>query len=263
MNSICLACLLYTLKDKEVNDNFYIEIFYIWLGKVIQSGGLTSSDFLQITMDSRTVEYFNSNSSPLPVLLEKLQCSYKIIEVDPPSTSLEGMMNKYNLTEYDQDIYIYCDIDILISNSFHILLPELKDNTAYFCKEGSFSHDNYGEGFNHGISDDLPGFSAGKFVIAGKLIRDSLFNIIKQVCNYSTKFYTVEQPYFNYAIYSLPRDTVSIDTELLTGYVCFNGNEGYDKNKTIFNDMAGDPANGEAHLKKIIHMISLYLSGIY
>jgi hypothetical protein len=263
MNSICLACLLYTLKDKEVKENLYIDIFYLWLAKVIQSGDLRSNDLLQITVDSRTVEYFNSNSSALPVLLEKIQCPYEIIEVDPPSTSLEGMMNKYNFTEYTQDVYIYCDIDIIISNSFHTLLPLLKNNTAYFCKEGSFSHDNYGESFNHGVSDDLPGLSAGKFIITDKLIRDSLFNIIRQACNYSTTFYTVEQPYFNYAIYSLPRDTISVNIDLLTEYVSFNGNEGYDKNKTIFNDMAGDPANGEVHLKKIIHMISLYLSGIY
>jgi len=263
MESICLSCLLYTLKDKEIKDNLYIQIFYLWLAKLVQSGGLISNDLLQITVDSRTLEYFNSNSSALPVLLEKLQCSYEIIEVDPPSTSLEGMMNKYNITEYTQDVYIYCDIDIIISNSFHTLMPLLKNNTAYFCNEGLFSHDNYGEGFNQNIPANLPGFSAGKFIIAGKLIRDSLFNIIKETCNYSSKFYTVEQPYFNYAIYSLPRDIISVNIDLLTDYVSFNGIERYDKNKTIFNDMAGDPANGEAHLKKIVNVISLYISGVY
>ena len=265
MKSICLNCLVYTLKDKEVKDNMYLSIFYIWLGKVIQSGGLTSNDALKITIDSRTLDFLNNNVSPLPILLDKLPCSFEFVTVDPPSNSLEGMMNKYIFTEYSQDAYIYCDIDILISNSFHTMVENTKDNTAYFCKEDYISDDNHGEGFNHEIADkSLPGFSAGKFCIVGKEARDTLFDIIHSFCDYSTKFYTVEQPFFNKAIYHLPRGKMSVDIDLLTKYVSFNGHKDtYNKELTIFNDMAGDVGQGDSHVKRIMDTLSLYFVGVY
>ena len=262
--TIALNCLVYTLKNKEVKDNLYLSIFHIWLGKVIQSGGLTSNDILKISMDARTYEYYNNAVSPLPILLEKLQCPFEFILFDPPSSSLEGMMNKYIFIEYTQDVWIYSDIDILISNPFSIMVEQTKENTGYFCREDWFSDDNHGEGYNMDADKNLPGFSAGKFVICGKLLRDSFFNIIRNSCDYSKVFYTVEQPVFNYAIYCLPRDKISVDTELLTKHVAFNGDKNiYTKDITIFNDMAGDVADGESHVKRIMNTISLYFVGIY
>ena len=262
--TIALNCLVYTLKNKEVKDNLYIGIFHIWLGKVIQSGGLTSNDILKISMDKRTCEYYNNVNSPLPILLEKLQCPYEFILFDPPSSSLEGMMNKYIFIDYTQDVWIYSDIDILISNPFSIMIEQTKENTAYFCREDWFSDDNHGDGYNMDVDKNLPGFSAGKFVICGKLLRDSFFNIIRNSCDYSRVSYTVEQPVFNYAIYCLPRDKVSVDMNLLTKHVVFNGDKNiYNKDITIFNDMAGDVADGESHVKRIMDTISLYFVGIY
>lgn len=264
MKTIALNCLIYTLKDKEVKDNLYLSIFHIWLAKVIQSGGLTKNDILKITIDSRTLDYYNIIKTPLPLLLEKMPCPYEFILIDPPSNSLEGMMNKYLFTEYTQDIWVYSDIDILITNPFSIMLDQTKDNTAYFCREDYFSDDNHGEGFNTGVDKNLPGFSAGKFVICGKLLRDSFFNIIQESCDYSRTYKTVEQPVFNYAVYSLPRDTVNIDIKLLTYHVSFNGDKNtYIKDITIFNDMAGDVAEGESHVKRILDTLSLYFIGVY
>ena len=264
MNTIALNCLVYTLKHKDVKDNLYLNIFHIWLGKVIQNGGLTENDILKISIDTRTLEYYNNFNTPLPLLLEKLQCPYEFIAVEPPSNSLEGMMNKYLFTEYTQDVWVYSDIDILITSPFSKMVNETKENTAYFCREDYFSDDNHGEGFNKNVDAALPGFSAGKFVIRGRLLRDSFFNIIQNSCDYSSKYQTVEQPIFNYAIYSLPRDKVSIDIDLLTKHVSFNGDKkNYNKDITIFNDMAGDVANGESHVKRILDTISLSFIGIY
>ena len=263
MKSICLSCLLYTLKDKEVKDNMYLDIFYLWLGKVIQSGGLTENDLIQVTMDQRTCEYLETNETSLPILLEKLPCPFKTIVIEPPSNSLEGMMNKYLITEYSQDVYIYCDIDILISNSLYVLTEKLSKNTFYFCREGSLSDENYCGSNSSEITDKkLPGFSAGKFIITGKEQRNSFFNTIQGFCDYSTRFYTVEQPFFNRAIYSLERHIVSIDVDTLTEHVSFNGNE-YSKTNTIFNDMAGNVGDGKSHASKIMTALSLYLAGVY
>jgi hypothetical protein len=246
------------LKDKEVKDNMYVEIFYVWLGKLIQSAGLTENDMVKVTMDKRTCEYLETNETVLSVLLEKLPCPFETILIEPPSNSLEGMMNKYLITEYSQDIFIYCDIDILISNSFHTLTEQLSDNMLYVCKEGSLSDENYCGSYSSDIPNTLPGFSAGKFIVTGKDLRNSFFNTIQELCDYSTKFYTVEQPFFNRAIY---KDTSSVDIDILTNHVSFNGND-YTKD-TIFNDMAGNVGDGKSHATKIMSTLALYLVGVY
>ena len=139
------------------------------------------------------------------------------------------------------------------------MLTDMKDNTIYVCKEGLLSDKNYSEGFTY-ESSILPGFSAGKFIILGKELRDSLFQIINDLCDYSTKFYSVEQPYFNKAIYSHPID--SINTDYLEQFISLNGRM-YEKTRTIFHDVAGEPGDGKKHLDKMIHTMCLYSVGFY
>jgi len=173
------------------------------------------------------------------------------------------MMYRFINLDYSQDIYMYCDIDILISNSLHTLTEQLKDNTIYICSEGALCDNNYSEGFPETIENTkLPGFSSGKFIILGKELRNSFFNIINDVCDYSTDYTTKDQPFFNRAIYMIPRDKVSVDIKVLTEHVSFNGNE-YDKEKIVFNDMAGMVADGKFHAVKIMNALALYNAGIY
>jgi hypothetical protein len=130
---------------------------------------------------------------------------------------------------------------------------------VYVCKEGYLSDENYSGSYSSEITDKtLPGFSAGKFIITGKEQRNSFFNTIQGFCDYSTNFYTVEQPFFNRTIY---KDTSSIDIDILTHYVSFNGND-YTKD-TIFNDMAGNVGDGKSHATKIMTALALYLVGVY
>ena len=263
MKSICLTCLLYTLKDKPVEDNSYVDILCVWLSKIIQSGGLTENDIIYAIIDSRTCEYLENNPHVLSLLIPELPCSFTIISVDPPTTILEGMMYRFINIDYTQDIYIYCDIDILISNSLHTLTEKLQDNTIYICSEGQLYNNNYSEGFSDTIEDKtLPGFSSGKFIILGKELRNSLFNTVNGVCNYSTDYMTKDQPFFNRAIYMIPQDKVSVDINVLTEHVSFNGHE-YNKEKTIFNDMAGLVANGKYHATKIMNALALYNVGYF
>jgi hypothetical protein len=259
MKTICLNCLLYTLKNKDPKDNEYVTIFFLWLSKLIQIGGLRSEDILYIHIDSRTFEFLENEFTVLPILFNTLQCPFKFIVFDPPENSLEGMMQKYDLVDYIQDIYMYCDIDIIISNPFHIITEQMTDNMIYVCKEGELINSNYSTGFSEEITDvTLPGFSAGKFAIVGKDLRNNLFEIIHSICDISSDFYTVEQPFFNRAIYSFNRSVINID--LLTSVVSFNS-KGYDKTKTIFHDLAGDVGDGSMHLKKMLHIMCLYIIG--
>ena len=60
MKSICLACVIYTLKDKEPKDNLYFNVFYMWLTMLIKNGGLEKDDILHIHIDSRSLEYLEN-----------------------------------------------------------------------------------------------------------------------------------------------------------------------------------------------------------
>jgi len=83
------------------------------------------------------------------------------------------------------------------------------------------------------------------------------FSRIHQLCDYSTKYKWVEQPYFNRAIYDIPRDTVSVDIKLLTEHVSFNGHL-LDDEKTVFYDLAGETSDGLSHLIKMSDILCKY-----
>ena len=255
MKTICLACLIYTLKDKPVKDNMYIYIFFIWLSKVIELGGLTDKDILHIHVDKRTLEYLQQTDTVLPDLLEKLPCPYLFIQIEPPSTQLEGMMNKYLLTDYSKDIYVYSDIDILIVKPISNFTDKTNEGLLYVCSESDLKDDNYGEGFPADfIKEGLPGYSAGKFAFTSKDLRDTFFKCVRDNCDYSTNYYTVEQPIFNRVAHSMPEALVEFNYML--DYVSFNGSD-YNKDTTVFYDNAGDIANGLEKLKKIVSVLCL------
>ena len=106
MKSICLSALLYTLKDKPVEENECVEVFTVWLSKVIENAGLTSQDALYIFIDTRTLQYMSNTETILPILFTRVRCPYYFCRFDPPATALEGMMHRYDLTNYAQDVYM-------------------------------------------------------------------------------------------------------------------------------------------------------------
>ena len=149
MVSICLACVIYTLKDKDPEDNLYLNILHQWLTMVIKNGDLTKGDIIHIHMDTVTFNYLENNISILTNLLKMLPCDFKIQLFEQPETSLEGMMNKYVFTEYSQDAYIYSDIDVLIIRPLRSMFANLTNNTIFPLKALSLDHNYYSEGFSH------------------------------------------------------------------------------------------------------------------
>ena len=97
------------------------------------------------------------------------------------------------------------------------------------------------------LKEDMGGFSAGKFIVYGKELRDKLFKNIQKFCRPDKIYYTVEQPFFNRAILY----TENIDADLLQGPLVSLNRRGYNKDFTILFDCAGEPGNGEAHYIKI------------
>lgn len=258
MKSICLSCVIYTMNGKDPKDNLYLNIFYQWLTMVVKNGGLQSSDILNISIDSITLDYFNNNSTILTNILKKLQCPFVFYTFDPPNTPLEGMMHKYDNTEYTQDLYIYSDIDVLVVKPFSSISEKLVENTMYFVKGVSLDHQFYSEGFpQEFITKDLPGFNASIFIISSIELRDLFFSRINDLCDYSTQYKWVEQPYFNRVIYDIPRDIISVNINLLTEYVSFNGQ--LITGKTVLFDLAGETSNGLSHFTKMSDMICLFM----
>ena len=141
------------------------------------------------------------------------------------------------------------------------MTDKMTANTLYVCGEGNLRDVYYSEGFS--VLEDLVGFSAGKFAIYGKALLEAFFKRVHEYCEYSTKYITVEQPYFNRAVYEIT-GSQTVDTKLLTYHVCFNGSSYYDTDAiTIFYDLAGNAGNGITHLKKIMDILCLFSCGHY
>jgi hypothetical protein len=247
MPSICLSCIIYTIHDKPVEENKYVQIFLLWLSQLIKVGGLGKDDILHMYIDKRTINYL-FNDSIFGTLLGKATFQTQILGIQPPKTHLEGMMWKYNLSDYTQDVYMYIDIDILILKPLKELLDTVIMNRIYVCIEGNMSNPDYGADLPlEELKEDMGGFSAGKFIVYGKELRDKLFKNIQKFCRPDKIYYTVEQPFFNRAILY----TENIDADLLQGPLVSLNRRGYNKDFTILFDCAGEPGNGEAHYIKI------------
>ena len=253
MPSICVSCIVYTIHDKSVEENKYIEIFLLWLSQLIKAGGLGKDDILHVYIDKKTVDYLFKDSI-FGTLLNKATFQKQIFGIEPPKTHLEGMMWKYNLSTYTQDIYMYLDIDILILKPLKELIDSVKSNTIYVCIEGYMSNPDYGADIaSDVIEEGMNGFSAGKFIVYGKELRDSFFKSVQECCRYDKEYYTVEQPFFNKALLY----TENIDVELLQEPLVSLNKGGYNKDYTIFFDCAGEPGNGKAHYTKILDVFCL------
>ena len=253
MPSVCLSCIIYTIQDKPVEENKYIRIFLLWLSQLIKVGGLGKDDILHMYIDKHTISYL-FNDSIFGSILGKAAFQTQILGIPPPKTHLEGMMWKYNLSDYTQDIYMYIDIDILIMKPLKMLLDSVIPNKIYVCIEGSMSNPDYGADLPlEEMKEGMRGFSAGKFIVYGREMRDILFKTVQKFCRGDKIYYTVEQPFFNRAILY----TENIDVELLQEPLVSLNKEGYNKEITILLDCAGEPGNGEAHYSKIMDIFCL------
>jgi hypothetical protein len=87
-------------------------------------------------------------------------------------------------------------------------------------------------------------------VICGKHVRDLLFQKIHEF-NTGEKYYTIEQPFFNKAIYSLP-ETISIYTNYIVSPKISNNCRDFNEKSTILVDFQGQPGDGIFHLDKMI-----------
>jgi hypothetical protein len=243
MKTICLACVIYTLTDTDPSQNLYINIFYQWLAMLIKNGGLTKDDMLHIYMDDETIKYLNTTKTVFHDIIPKLPCDFEIIEFKQPETHLQGKMNKYAMNEYSQDIYLYCDINHKIVNSLHSIDSILNENSMYFFTISLLNNTD----FEISKLPQAPAFSSSIFIIVGKELRDTFFNRINALCDYTTTYSSVDEPFFNKAIYEIPRDVVSININLLGEYI--RPDTSLIHSKIIFNYIISDHGIFDSFIK--------------
>jgi len=264
--SICVDCVLFTLKDVHVPDNKYVSIFYIWFSVLCKTAELDKNDLLNIKMDTRTYEYL-STEKLFTELLKNTTFQKQIIECPPPSTLKEGAMLRYTNFNHTQDIYMYCDIDVLILKSLHHLTENMIPNTIYLQAEGRLSNSNYGAAFTKddlaAFSTETSGFSSGKFFIYGKDLYDHFTSLVIKLCEASSdECYTLDQPYLNKAIYMLKPEKYTINFDLLNPTLISINIVDYSYHTTCFLDAMGIPGEGSFHLQKMVRFYVMFQLGL-
>lgn len=263
MSSICLAAILFTVDGNDPEQNDYIQIFIFWLTSLLKSKSLRKQDLLLLTIDYETLEYLE-RFTPMIQIMNKLESAFTIQKKAKPKSVLEGMLWRYIYYEHKENIYIYCDIDILICTSLNKLISQLETNTVYVYEEGSLLSEAYSLGIIEAefelirqISPYLPGLNSGLFVFTNNFQKKIIFEKIEKY--YTTTFqfnYTLDQPLFNRSVYtSLAEKNINVDTILLRNNTIHYNNGFMLENKEIpiFYDCNGDVGIGHRHLRRIIN----------
>ena len=257
--SVLLYTILFTLDHVPCHKNKYIDVFLIWLSCLVKSNSLNENDMLLIIMDKHTKQYLERDT-----ICNKLISTYHFHIMPTPKTLLEGCMWKYNalteglLTHYNKDILFYLDIDVIFNKSFKPITDNMIPENIYVQQKGSFDLRYYSDGIPPEEKDEfikciptIKGISAGKFIIYGISLAVDFFNRIIEYNKVKTNYESLEQPFFNRAIYNF----LCIEKKVQILY-CINDNIIYwsqmdNKPSAIMIDFCGNTGDGSEHLDKI------------
>lgn len=266
--SVCLYTVLFTLDDVPCHKNKYIDIFITWFTFLSKSKSLNENDLLLIFIDKYTLQYLQSLKSFINILYtSNLINITAYIILKQPKTVIEGCMWKYNvldtkiLSQYNKDIYIYMDTDVLINKSFKIITDQMRPNTICVHEANYFYPNYYFEGIPQNEMDifinfSVKGVNAGHFAFYGKSIMLEIFNKIIEYNKTETNYKTLEQPLFNRAIYNYYIIEKKIN-ELHT-INSFVSNYSIPLNfDSVLIDCCGDPGNDLEHYEKVINVLLL------
>ena len=253
--SYCVYTVLFTLSDSKPEENQYIKIFQIWLSQLIKTNGVHRCVVL---IDSKTFDYLKTAYILNKFILKKALFPISFIQFTPPKTLLEGMSYKYHKFNYDEENLVYTDLDVLLLKPLSNLNLSLEE-ALHVHAEGRVFESGYTDAMSEQeklhLDEAAAGLSAGKFIIRGKRIRDLLFaKVLEYLKEEKKEFSTIEQPFFNRAIYNL-KNQISINPySIREPVISINCNDL--TNDTVFVDFKGDPGNGKFHLDKIIDFVA-------
>ena len=268
--SVCLYTILFTLEDKPVHKNQYIQMFLIWFSYVIKSKSLDENDSFFIIGDRYTLNYLK-HETPFESIAKLLLCKCNWIETEQPKTLLEGCMLKYNqlvrsdiILTLNYDILIYTDIDVIINKTLKTLV--LEPNSIIVHEENDFSFDYFSAGIPENEKNEfvkcnslIRGLSAGKFIIYGKSLAIDIFNMIIKYNEAKTNYYTLEQPLFNRAIYNCIY-TEKKETRLYninTYCIHYNNLPITDIDNYMLIDCCGKPGHYIDHMEKMLNILCI------
>ncbi len=234
-------------------------------------------------MDEETHNYLNVDKSETFNIFQSLKRKiekFVIIKYPPPKTHKEGMLRKYSvdiMLEYTKPmnalnpIYMYLDIDVLIVKDIRKLnlTHELKPNrTSIFLRSESntFEHSDY---FGELMTEEhktfllenklkLPGFSAGIFGWQNNIhISEFLNFILRQAIESAKEFYTVEQPFFNAALFNyMFKDNSKFSFVIMSRTSIGHNVIGVHLSpNVVLANYCGEPADESLHWSKMYHQL--------
>lgn len=213
---------LFTLVGRDAKVNKYIDMYYIWLFNLFRYGHLTPHDYCITFIDETTLQHIKDNQ-----ILKWLSIQFSNFVMLPyrqPLTIKEGILKRYDIdpildltTRANNPTYLYLDIDVLVMNDLRPLLtqnePEkINKTTLYLRTEGIITnHLYYGDLITpeelqllvNKNMQQMPGFSAGIYGWNNNLSAKRFFKYITELAEKTDKeLYTVEQPFFNAAVFN-------------------------------------------------------------
>jgi hypothetical protein len=190
-----------------------------------------TSDTYLLSCDEKVKEVLEGN----PLLK-----GVSFITMPTPSSHLEGMLWKYQLHKFvnlDSKTVMYLDVDMLSVRTLKYFVSEDK---LYPLPEGDPNDTNYRGSFT--LSNKY-GCSAGIFCYNfGPSVKAFFDTVLRLSNDTADRFYTVEQPFFNKALETMPKYYINPET------VSFNGNNNLQSCRFI--SYAGDPGDQLAHWEK-------------
>jgi hypothetical protein len=265
---------LFTLTGRDVKVNKYIDMYYIWLFNLFKYGHLTSDDYCISFIDEHTLEHIKNKQ-----LLEWLSVQFPkfiIIPYTQPKTIKEGILKRYDidpileLTKYmNNPTYLYLDIDVLVMNDLRSLFDSqsAQKTTIYLRTEGIITnHLYYGELItseeielltSKGLAE-MPGFSAGIYGWNNNAAAKQFFRFITELAaKIDKELYTVEQPFFNAAVFNYFFKEQGIFNIVLLDQTRIIDNCMVSPNTTeiILGNFCGIPGDDNFHWDKLLQQL--------
>jgi len=270
---------LFTLKARDVKLNKYIDMYYVWLFHIIKYAKLKSNDYCVTFIDEDTAEHI-SKSNTFQWLLSQLP-NFRIIAYKKPVSIKDGIMKRYDIDEIFaassavsnmNPYYLHLDIDVLVIKDIRgLFIDDIQNEkpTLYLKKEGQLLNDDY---YGELVTEEdkliltkngllnMPGFTAGIFGWnKSDNFQDFIQFIKEKAKNNEKELYTVEQPFFNAAVfhYLFKKQGVfnfAIFENELTGHNQFSTQV---SDKTVLLNFCGIPGDDSFHWDKILLEIML------
>jgi hypothetical protein len=104
-------------------------------------------------------------------------------------------------------------------------------------------------------STDGVGYTSAVMVFTAPWVQEVLFRRVGELYR-DAGYYTIDQPFYNRAVYMMPRDS------RITKYVSYNGHN-YSKDDTVLLNCGGEPGRDKIHCDKIQEVLCLINVGFF